>query len=45
LHVSTSSNFRKKLSEEIDETKRQILLQLVAEEKAKLSALSLVTVT
>ena len=36
-------HFRKKLSEEIDETKRQILLQLVAEEKAKLSALSPVT--
>ena len=36
-------HFRKKLSEEIDETKRQILLQLVAEEKAKLSALSPMT--
>ena len=31
--------FCKKLSEEISETKRRTLLQLVAEEKAKLSAL------
>ena len=32
------------LSEEIDETKRQTLLQLIAEETAKLSALSPATV-
>ena len=31
--------FCKKLAEEMSETKRRILLQLVAEEKAKLSAL------
>jgi hypothetical protein len=33
-------HYRKVLSEEIDQTKRQTLLQLIAEEKAKLSALS-----
>ena len=32
-------HFRKKLSEEVNETKRQTILQLVTEEKAKLSAL------
>jgi hypothetical protein len=32
-------HYRKVLSEEIDQTKRQTLLQLIAEEKAKLSAL------
>jgi type VI protein secretion system component VasF len=32
-------HFRKKLSEEMNETKRQTILQLVTEEKAKLSAL------
>jgi hypothetical protein len=37
-------HYRKVLSEEIDETKRQTLLQLIAEEKAKLSALSPATV-
>jgi hypothetical protein len=37
-------HFRKILSEEIDETKRQTLLQLIAEETAKLSALSPATV-
>ena len=37
-------HYRKVLSEEIDEAKRQILLQLIAEEKAKLSALSPATV-
>lgn len=31
--------FGKKLAEEMNEAKRRILLQLVAEEKAKLSAL------
>lgn len=31
--------FRRKLSEEMSETKRRTLLQLVVEEKAKLSAL------
>jgi hypothetical protein len=38
-------HFCKKLSEEINETKRQTLLQLVAEEKAKLFALSPLAVT
>jgi len=33
--------FCRKLSEEMNETKRQTLLQLVAEEKVKLSALLL----
>ena len=37
-------HYRKVLSEEIDETKRQTLLQLIAEETAKLSALSPTTV-
>jgi hypothetical protein len=37
--------FCKRLTEEMKETKRQTLLQLIAEEKAKLSALSPVTVT
>jgi hypothetical protein len=38
-------HFCKKLSEEINETKRQTLLQLVAEEKAKLFALLPLAVT
>jgi hypothetical protein len=39
-------HFRKKLSDEIDEMKRVTLLQLIAEERAKLAAaLSPVTVT
>jgi len=38
-------HFCKKLSEEMNETKRRTLLQLVAEEKAKLSALLLSAVT
>jgi hypothetical protein len=37
-------HYRKILSEEIDETKRQTLLQLIAEETAKLPARSPVTV-
>ena len=37
--------FCKKFAEEMSETKRQTILQLVAEEKAKLSALSPVTAT
>lgn len=32
-------HFRKKLAAEKDETKRQMLLRLLAEEKAKLAAL------
>jgi hypothetical protein len=32
-------NYQKRLKEEADETKRQTLIQLIAEEKAKLSAL------
>jgi hypothetical protein len=36
-------HFRKMLSGEINETKRRTLLQLIAEETAKLSALSPVT--
>jgi len=38
-------HFYKKLSEETNETKRQTLLQLVAEEKAKLFVLLPVAVT
>ena len=38
-------HFCKKLSEETNETKRHTLLQLVAEEKAKLFALLPLTVT
>jgi hypothetical protein len=38
-------HFCKKLSEEMTETKRQTLLQLVAEEKAKLFALLPLAVT
>jgi len=34
-------HYRKRLSEEVDETKRQTLLNLVAEETVKLSALEL----
>jgi hypothetical protein len=37
--------FCKKLAEEMNETKRQTLLELVAEERKKLSALSPLAVT
>ena len=36
-------HYRKRLSEEVDETKRQTLLNLIAEEKVKLSALEPMT--
>ena len=38
-------HFCKKLSEELNQTKRQTLLQLIAEEKAKLIALLPLAVT
>ena len=36
-------HYRKRLSEEVDETKRQTLLNLIAEETVKLSALEPMT--
>jgi hypothetical protein len=38
-------HYRKRLTEEVDETKRQTLLELIAEETTKLSALSPMTAT